>query len=39
MSYSVWDIGEVIKKIVDGGYPNYQIPKKTTRPKKASGMK
>ena len=25
------DIGEVIKKIVDEGYPDYQIPKKPGR--------
>jgi hypothetical protein len=28
------DIGEVIKKIVDEGYPDYQIPKRTTGRKK-----
>ena len=28
------DIGEVIKKIVDEGYPDYQVPKKPTARKK-----
>ena len=28
------DIGEVIKTIVDEGYPDYQIPKKTNGRKK-----
>ena len=28
------DIGEVIKEIVDEGYPDYQLPKKTTERKK-----
>jgi hypothetical protein len=33
------DIGEVIKKIVDEGYADYQIPKKPSGRKKTQAMK